>query len=267
MPISAMEPAAWATASGKSPTASATLSASWADSAGTRSRKIATDSIRANTSTSTGTATSAHLCAREVISTCPVPPGSHGISSSGSSALSNTSSHRSRPRNSASTARPAATRSAPSGAQLNSPASAATCSPISPACSAAIHHTRSYPAANRCAYSAASCVLPTPPMPCRACTTVRSPASSFSRTEISRPSRPVNPGFLVGTFQIRGNIPGRRGPAPPNRLSPPGRPPGNPGSRSGRPSAVTAFSSDRRATSCSTPNTSQYTSGRSAGGT
>ena len=62
----------------------------------TRRRSSVTDSPRSSTSTSTGTATSSQPLAREVISTCPAPPGSHSATSSGFSALSKTSSHRSR---------------------------------------------------------------------------------------------------------------------------------------------------------------------------
>ena len=104
MPVSAMNPAAWAMASGRSPSSAASRSASAPASTVTRACKIATDSARASTSTSTGAATSSQPRSREVISTCPPPPGSHGATSAGSSALSKTSSHRPRCRSSASTA-------------------------------------------------------------------------------------------------------------------------------------------------------------------
>ena len=258
-----MYPAAWASASGRSPSACATRPASASPSPGTRFTRIAADSARASTSTSTGTATSAQSWAREVISTCPAPLGSASATSSGPAALSKTSSHRSRCRSSASTAPRAAASPAPGSAQPSSPASAASCSPISPAASALTHHTRSYPPANRCAYSIASCVLPTPPMPYSACTTALSPDSSASRTETSRPSRPVNPGLRAGTFHTRGLLPGLRGPVPPARL----RLPGNPGLLPGRTGPAAASSSARRAASSSTPNTSRVISGRSTGGT
>ena len=73
-----MNPAACATASGRSPSWAASRSASAAPSPGTRCCSRATDSARASTSTSTGAAISAQARAREVISTCPAPPGSHG---------------------------------------------------------------------------------------------------------------------------------------------------------------------------------------------
>ena len=55
--------------------------------------------------------------------------------------------------------------------------------------------------------------LSTPPIPCSACTTALSAASSRSRTTSSRPSRPVNPGLRAGMFHIRGTFPGGRIPA------------------------------------------------------
>ena len=51
-------------------------------------------------------------------------------------------------------------------------------------------------------------------MPCNACTTARSPASSRSRTAASSPSRPVNPGLRAGMFHTRGTLPGGSGPEP-----------------------------------------------------
>ena len=53
-------------------------------------------------------------------------------------------------------------------------------------------------------------------MPCSACTTARSPASSASRTCTSSPSRPVNPGFRAGTFHTRGMRPRQPRPDPPS---------------------------------------------------
>ena len=104
MPVSAMKPAALASARGRSPSSAASRSASASVSPAMRCCSSATDSARASTSTSTGAAISAQPGSREVISTCPLPPGSHAVTSAGVSALSNTSSHRPRSRSSASTA-------------------------------------------------------------------------------------------------------------------------------------------------------------------
>lgn len=52
----------------------------------------------------------------------------------------------------------------------------------------------------RCAYSIASWVFPTPPMPCRAWTAARLPDSRVWRMLASRSSRPVKDGFRAGTL-------------------------------------------------------------------
>ena len=66
---------------------------------------------------------------------------------------------------------------------------------------------------NRCAYSSASWVLPTPPSPYRAwaTTTVVPPPASLSRSSSRVAARPVKSAFLAGTFQIGGTAPGNRG--------------------------------------------------------
>src|SRR5690606_37488929 len=59
--------------------------------------------------------------------------------------------------------------------------------------SAGIHQTTSYSDLYRWAYSTASRVLPTPPMPCRACgTTAVTLRDRPSCNRSSRPERPVN---------------------------------------------------------------------------
>ncbi len=51
-------------------------------------------------------------------------------------------------------------------------------------------------------------------MPCNACTTALSPASSRCRAAASRSSRPVNPGLRAGMFHTRSTLPGGSGPEP-----------------------------------------------------
>nr|WP_246278771.1 hypothetical protein [Phytohabitans rumicis] len=103
----------------------------------------------------------------------------------------------------------------------------------------------------------ASCVLPTPPMPCSACTTARSPPVSRSRSPASNAVRPVNAASRRGTFHTAGRVPGTRTPsdAPGKRTGPCGR--------SGPSTAVRTCS---RARCSSSPNRSLYTSGARIGG-
>lgn len=68
---------------------------------------------------------------------------------------------------------------------------------------------------NRCTYSSATCVLPTPPSPYRVCgcgSTTAMPPPSWSRIRSSTMERPVKPGLRGGAFQIFGTVPGKRGP-------------------------------------------------------
>ena len=206
---------------------------------------------------------SCHPLVRVVISTCPLlPPGSHGDRSCVISAPSKTSSHRPRVRSSASTTSATVFMGALASAQSSGPAKAATWSVISPACSAEIHHTMSYQFANRCAYSMASCVLPIPPMPCNAWTTARWPLRSRSRRVTRSMSRPVNRGFRVGTRQARGNVPGKRGPIAPIRLSWPDVPcPTKGGSCPGWEEPRTASRSTPQASLSDKPNRSWQTNG------
>ena len=69
----------------------------------------------------------------------------------------------------------------------------------------------------RCAYSCATCVLPTPPWPCSATgstTAVLFPIS-WSCSCSSTSLRPVKDAFLVGTRQTGGIVRGYLGSAPP----------------------------------------------------
>jgi hypothetical protein len=71
--VPVMNPAAWAMASGRSPSSAASGSASVSVSPGTRPCNISTDSARVSTSTPIGAAISSQPRSREVISTWPLP--------------------------------------------------------------------------------------------------------------------------------------------------------------------------------------------------
>jgi hypothetical protein len=96
MPVSASSAPACSIASGKSPTASATRSASASVSSGASQRSSAVDSAGVNSRTATVAAMPRQAGLREVISTRPGPCGNHRDKARGSSALSNTSNRRSR---------------------------------------------------------------------------------------------------------------------------------------------------------------------------
>ena len=96
MPVSASSDPACSTASGRSPTASATRSASASVSSGASRRSSAIDSARVNSRTPTVAAIPRQAGLREVISTWPGPSGSNRDRARGSSALSNTTNQRSR---------------------------------------------------------------------------------------------------------------------------------------------------------------------------
>ena len=117
------------------------------------------------------------------------------------------------------------------------------------------------------AYSAASWVLPTPPIPCTECTVTAAPAASARASFSSSGPRPVKWGFRAGTFHTCGNAPGNRAARGIARPAP-----GKPGGTSGlaRPAIAAdtmarsrAFAAASASPNKSTPTTPASSPGRS----
>ncbi len=145
--VSWSQAAAWPTASGRSPRSSAIRSASARSTPVLKCRTSSTLSARSNTSTSVRPGRRAQRRSREVTRTWPPGPaaGSQGSSSSGSSALSKSSSQRwyGRPLASASRTARAVLVTSPSVCRPRPGASSASFCGITAGCWAGTHHSTS----------------------------------------------------------------------------------------------------------------------------
>ena len=167
-----------------------------------------TDSARLNSRTPTVAAIGRQAGLREVISTWPDPSGNHRDRARGSSALSNTTSQRSRRAsspNSRATPTPTGVVAAVSSRAM---ASSASRSGISAGSSAGTHQAMSNSSWWRWAYSIAAVVLPIPPIPVTACTTVDPPNRSAASSPASRSVRPMNPRTRPGIVHARRSMAG-----------------------------------------------------------
>ena len=145
----------------------------------------------------------------------------------GSSALSNTSSQRSRRASSPSSRATPTPAGVVAVVRSRASASSASRSGINAGSSAGTHQAMSNSARWRWAYSIAAVVLPIPPIPVTACTTAGPPACSATSNSASSSARPVNPRARAGIVHTR-------------RCTPVVAAPAGAGCWSGRGSAVSA---------------------------